>query len=235
MSDEENVSVEAEASEAVTQATETESAPQQRTESPEDRRKRNDQEYNWAEARRKLQDLERRAKEQDDLIERLKQPKSEDDEIDKLAEDDIVTKGHTKKLVAKMAREIANEVIQQREAATVEDRLAVKFNDYSDVVTRENIELLKQNEPELAMSLAHNPDPYAQGIAAYKLIKKMSAQPEPKSAEKKKALENSQKPVSVNAVTRQSAIGNAHMFENGLTPELKASLLKEMREAAKGA
>ncbi len=52
--------------------------------------------------------------------------------------------------------------------------------------------------------------------------------------EKQKAIANSQKPVSVNAVTKSSAIGNAHMFENGLTPELKKSLWDEMERARKG-
>jgi hypothetical protein len=51
---------------------------------------------------------------------------------------------------------------------------------------------------------------------------------------KQRALANSQKPVSVNAVTKNSAIGNAHMFENGLTKELKKSLYDEMKNAMKG-
>ena len=137
-----------------------------------------------------------------------------------------------------MAEEIAQRVIQQRENATVEERLSLKFHDFHQVVSRENIELLKETEPELARSLSHNTDPYDQGIAAYKLMKRLGIGTESVSKEpvreKQRAVANSQKPVSVNAVTKNSAIGNAHMFENGLTKELKKSLYDEMKNAMKG-
>jgi hypothetical protein len=235
MSEEENVSVEEQSSEAVAQAPETESVQEERKETAQERKQRNDAEYNWAETRRKMQEQERRIQEQSEMIQKLQPQKTEDDDLERLADDDIVTKGQVKKLATKMAREIAQEIIRQREAATVDERLANKFTDYSEIVTKENIELLKQNEPELALSLAHNPDPYAQGVAVYKILKRINGDQVPmKNVEKKKALENSQKPVSVNAATKTSAIGNAHLFENGLTPELKAQLWKEMQQASKG-
>lgn len=204
-------------------------------------KKSDDQDRNWKEARRKMQDLERRAKEQDELIQRLTNPQAtkEDDDLDKLGDEDIVTKAQARKLASKMAEEIANRVIKQREHSTVDERLNLKYSDFSQVVTKENIELLKETEPELAESLSYNPDPYKQGVAVYKLLKKAGLdgqQVDPNLArEKAKAAKNGEKPVSVNAVTKQSAIGNAHLFENGLTKELKASLLQEMREAAKRA
>lgn len=204
-------------------------------------KKSEDQDRNWKETRRKMQELERRAKDQDEIIAQLKAPPRaihEVDELDKLGDEDIVTKGQAKKLAAKMAEEIAQRVIQQRENSTVEERLNIKFQDFNQVVTRENIELLKETEPELAMSLSHNTDPYSQGIAAYKLLKRLGIGEEEVSKEpvreKQKAIANSQKPLSVNAVTKTSAIGNAHMFENGLTDELKKSLRKEMAQAIKG-
>ena len=199
-----------------------------------------DQDRNWKEARRVQEEQKRRIREQEELIQRLQGPKpaQNDDDLDKLGDEDIVTKGQAKKLAAKMAEEIAQRVIQQRENSTVEERLNTKFQDFNQVVTTENIELLKETEPELAMSLAHNTDPYSQGIAAYKLLKRLGIGAEEVSKEpvreKQKAIANSQKPLSVNAVTKTSAIGNAHMFENGLTEELKKSLRKEMAQAMKG-
>lgn len=203
-------------------------------------RKRNDAEYNWSEARRKMEQLERKSREQEEMIARLQQPKEEtDDELNNLAEDDILTVSQARKLATKMAKQVANEAIRQREALTVDDRLRSKFSDYDQVVTTENIELLKQNDPELALSLQRlSDDPYAQSIAAYKLLKNTGYGAPVKSAaptlEKKKALENSQKPLSVNTVTKQSAIGNAHAFENGLTPDLKKQLWADMQKAMKG-
>ena len=203
-------------------------------------RKRNDAEYNWNEARRKMEQLERKSREQEEMIARLQQPKEEaDDELNNLAEDDILTVSQARKLATKMAKQVANEAIRQREALTVDDRLRSKFSDYDQVVTTENIELLKQNDPELALSLQRlSDDPYAQSIAAYKLLKNTGYGAPTKIAaptlEKKKALENSQKPLSVNTVTKQSAIGNAHAFENGLTPDLKKQLWADMQKAMKG-
>jgi hypothetical protein len=203
-------------------------------------KKSEDQDRNWKEARRKMQELERKSKEQEEVIQKLQAPKASpvEDDLDKLGDEDIVTKGQAKRLATKMAEEIAQRLIQQRENATVEERLNLKFQDFNQVVTRENIELLKETEPELAMSLSHNTDQYSQGIAAYKLLKRLGIGAEEMSKEpvkeKERALKNSQKPLSVNSVTKSSAIGNAHLFENGLTPELKKSLWEEMERARKG-
>ena len=237
MSEEENISVE-EQSGAVAEATEPETVQQEREESAAERKKRNDQEYNWAEARRKMQELDRQNEEMKKQLTQMQQPKSnEEDELDKIADDDIVTKGQVKKLNQKQAKLIAEEAIKAYVASTVDERLQAKFSDFADVVTKENIELLRQQEPELAMSLYHNPDPFGQGVAAYKLLKKVGIGEESvaNKLDRERAIKNSQKPVSVNAVTKSSALGEAHKFENGLTKELKGQLWAEMKQAMKGA
>lgn len=234
MSAEVNVDVEDASLEANVQANETEAHNDVSKEAKEsEQRKRNDAEFNWAEMRRQSErDRQELANLKAELNQLKKAPQHEEDELATLAKDDILTVGQAEKLYEKRARKIAEDVIRQREAATFDDRIQLKFPDYKDVVTVDSIELLKQNEPELALSLSHMPDPYSQAVAAYKLLKKLTPAPS-SSPEKKKALENSQKPVSVNAVTKQSAIGNAHLFENGLTPELKSSLWKEMQQSMK--
>jgi hypothetical protein len=240
MSDEETQSVEEEVpQEASAQATESEQVAE-RQETAEERRKRNDQEYNWAEARRKMQELDRQNRDMAEQLQKMQQSKNpevdEEAELAKLGDEELVSVSQVKKLAASMAKKVANQVMKEREASTVDERLQSKYSDYADVVSKENIELLKQQEPELALSLWRlADDPYAQGVAAYKLLKKVGVNSDMPSPEKEKALKNSKKPLSVNAVTKQSAIGNAHIFENGLTPELKKSLLKEMQEAAKRA
>ena len=234
MTEEENVSVESQAQTDIAQAAESEPVVEKKVESQEEKRKRNDAEYNWAEARRKTQELERQNREMSDQLARLQQNKSpEVDELDALGEGDIVSKAQAKKLAEKMARQIVQESLKQQHAATAEERARLKFPDYDDVVTKENIELLKQRKPELALSLAHNPDPHAQAVAVYDALKMMGSVGDPKMAEKKKAAENLEKPRSVNAVTKQSAIGQAHLFENGLTPEVKKQIWKEMQQAMK--
>lgn len=227
----------AEDSQVAAQTAESNETQQNRLESEQERKRRNDVEYNWAEARRKMHEQDRQLKEANEYISRLKQvaePKPEEDELAKLGDDEIVTKRQAMKVAEKMATQIAERVIKQREAATVEERVKLRYNDYDEVVSAENIEILKQQQPELAMSLANTPDPYAQAVAVYNAVKMIGASVGQRSVkEKDKALQNTQKPLSVNAVTKQSAIGNAHLFENGLTPELKKQLQKEMAEAVK--
>lgn len=238
MSEEEVESVTAENAEAVAQATESEQVPE-KAESAQEKKRRNDVEYNWAESRRKMEDLQRQNREMQDQLTKLQPPKADslaDDDLDKIGDEDIVTKGQVKKMAEKMARQISQEVIQQRENATIDERLQNKYPDFAEVVTRDNVDLLKQTDPELAASLTYISDPFTQAVAAYKLLKKSGIGEEMKPLkEKQKAVANSQKPVSVNAVTKQSAIGNAHLFENGLTPELKKQLREEMRQAIKSA
>lgn len=237
MSEEENTSVE-ENLEAAAPAPESTEHNDVSSEAQEaEQKRRNDAEYNWAEMRRQMREKDQQI---DDLrtqfseISKRQTNVQEEDELAKLAEDDIVTVAQAKKLAQQLARNVAEDVIKQREAATVEERVQLKFPDYADTVTKENIELLKKTEPELAQSLYHMPDPYSQAVAAYKLLKKIAAKNEAlPSVEKKKAAENSQKPLSVNAVTNNSAIGNAHLFENGLTKELKQQLNEEMKQAIK--
>lgn len=239
MSEEETKSVEELVPAAAAPATESESEHNERPDKAKEaeQRKRNDVEHNWAESRRKMQELEKQNRDMQEQISRISpKPAPEEDDLSKLAEDDILTVAQARKLATKMARSVAEEVVKQREAATVEERVQLKYPDFADVVSKENIELLKQTEPELAMSLYHIPDAHAQAVAAYKLIKKVGlSKPEVNTVEKKKATENSQKPMSVQAVAKTSAIGNAHLFENGLTPELKKQLWSEMQQASKQA
>ena len=200
-----------------------------------------DQEYNWREARRQIEELRRKSDEQERYIASMQNQQddsSEDDDLAKLADDDIVTAKQARQLAANMARQVAEDAIRQREASTADDRLRAKFPDYDSVVTRDNIDLLKQQDPELASSLyALSSDPYTQAVAAYKMLKRTGigdmARNQPQKA---RAIENSKKPVSVQSVTRSSAIGNAKAFENGLmtmTPEYAAQLRKDMNEAIK--
>jgi len=197
-----------------------------------------DQEYNWNETRRKMRELERRAEEQDNLIQKLqsnREPSPPEEDLSKLSDDDIVTVRQAKNLARHTARQVAEETIRERDAATVDDRVKARYPDFEDVVTRDSIELLKQQDPELAQSLyALAQDPYAQAIAAYKMLKRQGiGEMAIQHPSKARAIENAKKPVSVQAVGKSSAIGNVSKFDNGLTQEVKDALYKEMQECAR--
>lgn len=239
MSEEENKGVEEITSEAVAQPDESTDAQESTQETPEQRRQRNDAEYNWAEMRRHMREKEREIEElkhQFSSIQKKAQPE-EEDELAKLADEDIVSVAQARKLAAKFARQAAEAVLKEREASTVDERLQSKYPDFMSTVTKENIELLKETKPQLAKSLLKfADDPFQQSELAYEYIKTFVPQrDESMNKDKKKALENSKKPVSVQSVGKTSAIGQVHQFENGLTPELKAQLYKEMQQIRKGA
>lgn len=226
MNAEETESVEqavAQAPEAEAQEAQVEAAQQ---------RKRNDLEYNWAEARRGLAERDKEIKELKAQMQALMQPKEEVN----ISDDDLLTAKDGRKVFRQEADRIVQEALKKYEASTIEERLVAKYPDFNEVVSPKNIEYLKETEPELALSIAYlKDDPKAQSIAAYKLLKKLGVGNDNTSPEKEKALKNAQKPLSVNAVSKQSAIGNAHLFENGLTTELKSQLWKEMQDCMKRA
>lgn len=234
MSEEENQVVEQEAVQAVDQATESPNAGKQ-IESADGSKKRNNAEYNWAEANRLIREQQRQIKEREEELAKLKQREAipQEEEVN-LNDDDIPTYAHVKKTWSKREKNLEEKIRKEVKAELAQATLKLQYPDYDDVVTQEKIEELKTRNPELALSLSHNPDPYAQAIAAYKLIKMIEANETPKSSvEKEKALKNSQKPLSVNAVPKASAVGNIGMFENGLTPDLKKQLWTEMKQAMK--
>lgn len=239
MSEEENKSVEAEASTAVAQPDESTDSQEQAQETQEQRRVRNDAEYNWAEMRRQMREKDREIEELRTQFTSIskKQPEAQEDDLARLAEDDILTVAQAKKLATKLARDTATALLKERDASTVDERIQQKYPDFKSTVTRENIELLKELKPRLAESLLKfADDPYQQSELAYEYVKAYVPQKETgMSKEKQKALENTKKPVSVQSVGKQSPIGQVHQFENGLTPELKNQLWKEMQEIRKGA
>lgn len=236
MSEEENKGVEAEASEAVAQPDESNDAQNEAQETPEQRRQRNDAEYNWAEMRRHMREKEREIAELKDQFSSIKQKQLPPDEEDYgFKDDDLIEGKHLKSLKSEIKQ--LRQELKQKEVSTIDERLQIKYPDFMSTVTKENIELLKETKPQLAKSLLKfADDPYQQSELAYEYIKTFVPQrDESMNKDKKKALENAKKPISVQSVGKTSAIGQVHQFENGLTPELKSQLYKEMQQIRKGA
>jgi len=225
--------------------------------------KRKDAEYNFAELRkqreedkRRADELERRLEEErrrnSEFLELLKQSKSAqtkeerdilEEELSKLQQDDLTTVANTEKLFAKHSKPTKKKIDEMEaklaalEAKLEEQRIRSKFPDLDEVVTKENIEILTKEEPELAQTLSNMRLGSSEQVSlAYKYIKKF-VQPTLKqddSIEKKKAIENSKKPLSVQAASKQSALGNVAAFENGLSKELREQMYREMKQAQKG-
>lgn len=219
--------------------------------------KKKDAEYNFAELRRQREEDKRRADEAErrfiesekrnrELLQLFTEKSTaknaahrdpEDDEIDRLAQDDLPTVKHVDKKISKKTQ-VLQQQVEGLKSQIEEMKFHSKYQDFNEVVTDENIRLLKEKEPEIAKALSSLPNgSYDQAVAAYKYIKmafpKQQIQQED-PIEKKKALENMKKPMSVNSIPKGSAISNAFRWEREApSQELKNNVWKEMQEAMK--
>jgi len=122
---------------------------------------------------------------------------------------------------------------QQMEASSVETRIKAQYADFDKIVSSDNISLLNTMEPELANSIASNPDMYSKAVAAYKAIKKLALPKDEYTEEKDRILRNTAKPRPSNSTASQSSdspLTKANAFGKGLTEEQKRAYWKEMQE-----
>lgn len=184
-------------------------------------------ERNWKALRDSKRQLESEVEELRQQMQRLSSPKEEAEP--ELGDDDLVEYRQLKKL----KKEITDH-LQQSKAQTDADRLKSKFPDIEEVVSRENLEKLKQTEPELYASVVSAPDFYSRGVSAYKTLTAMGiVKKNNYDQEKEQVQRNHGKPRSVQAVKGQGALADANAFANGLTPALRKQLYEEMVEAQK--
>ncbi len=148
---------------------------------------------------------------------------------EELGSEDLAEGRHLKKLEEKIEK-----LMLKKEMEAVPDKLKAKFSDFNQVVTKENLEKLKETEPELYSTIRSGPDFFATGVAAYKTLKSLGYAQDQVSMTKQKdhVQANHNKPLSAQAIKGQGALHEANAFANGLTPELKTQLQKEMAEAA---
>lgn len=170
-----------------------------------------------------------------------KQPEVvEDDNFNVDIADNDLVEGKQYKKVASKINKLEKQLQQyenQNKVSSAEARLRSQYPDLDSVVSRENVERLREMYPEIARSLASTPDIYDQGAAAYKIIKNLGIH-------KESALEfdhirtaaNTKKPRPLASVSPQqgdSPLSRANAFANGLTDDVKTQLRKEMYAARK--
>jgi len=112
-----------------------------------------------------------------------------------------------KKIDAALAQERKkqDQLIREREALELPQRLAQTYVDFKDVCNQENLDYLEYHHPEIAAAFEAMPDGFNKWSNVYKAIKKLT--PNPKSnVDQKKAEKNFSKPqsMSVGGVTQTS-------------------------------
>jgi len=196
---------------------------------------------------RKLREARERAeRERDEALKMIRQmeerqreatqPEPEED-MGFGSDEELAEIRHLKK-IAKRQKELEKELSEYKKQAThmtAEARLKATYKDLDKVLTDENISELSKTDPDLMASIQYNPDTYSKYSAAYKAIKRLGIYKEDKyEKERAKAQENIKKPRPLSSVSPQqgdSPLSKANAFANGLTQELKDSLVKEMQEA----
>ena len=179
------------------------------------------------------------------------QPKqqAEPEEIDDFdLEDDALVEG---KSMRKMHNEIKSlkkqlnqthrqSIEEQKRIAqsVLETNVKATMPDFDSVCSQDNIETFKTLYPDMASSIAANPDPYSQARAAYSLFKQLGVYKTPElENDRLRAIKNSNKPrplASVNPQQGDSPLSKANAFANApLTEDLKKNYYREMQEAIK--
>lgn len=198
--------------------------------------KEDPQEKNWRAARMRYEELRHQNQLLQQELEFVRKQQSQVSSKDEPDEEEYLTDSE-KKLNQKIkSLESKLEKTLSKEQDFTIDRLRSKFTDFDEVLSLENVNFLKENNPALAKAIySLKDDPYEQGLAAYEALKNTSWYKQKQLMEEKTKIEqNSKKPMSVQAVRKQGALSEANRFANGLTPELRKSLQQEMAQARKG-
>ena len=196
--------------------------------------KKGSSEYNFRELRSQLESQKRVVDEQQHRIRELEygsaKPESPTDDIDldKLDGDDFLTVKQAKQMALRQAEEL----LKKRDFDQLEDRVRMKFKDYDDVVSEENVKKLVEDDNDLADTLRNSPNPYT---VAYKLIKKSHFFKESEDGKKYKdetnsLKKNAQKPGSSNSVSAKP-LAQASAYANRGAQDMN-ELYREMTEYA---
>jgi len=208
-----------------------------------------DKDENIRRMRESMEHLQRQNQELQATLNAMSRPKQQApqepvDEVAALAEDDFVNVGQMKKYAQNVTKEAVRQALKEQRGASSEERFRAQNPDYDQVVTKENLETLFNDVPELKPTLVKLYDMALKGedvdpvAVSYKLIKKFNTNLGETSMNKKtsevdKLASNSNKPVSSNAI-KSSALTQAHKYGLRPTKEEAAKLYKETVEASKG-
>lgn len=192
-------------------------------------------EYNFRQMEQKNQDLEARLQQQEQLnkeivvaLNRGKPDSPQEEVLPELSPDDIPEWKHVKSYAEKIAEKKFRELTAQQERDKLPQLVKQRYTDFDEVVTKERIKKLEQEQPVLAKAFTLSEDPFTATYSYLKAIYTPQKHDPVALEEAEKILENANKPVSSNAIGAQGALKNATAFAK----KSKDQLYKEMMAAA---
>ena len=194
------------------------------------------QEKNWRAAREQIRFLKEQTEYWQKLAMQKEQPKQVEEEG---SDDDLIDNRRFKKGLQSYHEKTQSELAQLKQDLA-EAKIRAKYSDFDEVCSQDNINWLKENEPELAETLGMLAnDPSKQYATAYKLLSKTDYYMNKKrgvdtESVKLQASKNASKPLPSVAARKQGALGDAQKFADGkLTPEMAKQLREEMFRCAR--
>ena len=171
---------------------------------------------------RRLQETERRARD----LELKLAPKTEENQ---LGDDDFADVKYVKR-----SRQEQDDRMRSLEQQVIEYAIKAECPDFYSIVTKENVETLVKEYPELAAVVNNTQDYKAKAVSTYTLIKKFGLHTI--KTESDKIQKNALKPKVSNSIAKSdSDLTNAHVFEQGLEDAEKAARYKAMKKYANNA
>ncbi len=185
---------------------------------------------------------ERTARERDDAIRRLqeyearngnRQAAADEEEDDLSIDADSLVEGKHLKTVNKKIKQLEKS-LQQATTTAIETSLRAKYSDFDEIVSQDNVKLLRDLYPEIASVISSSPDLYSKSVAAYNFIKdKGLGVHKSYDQDREMAQRNASKPRPLISTKNSSPLSRANEFANGpLTQEYKENLYKQMLENA---
>jgi hypothetical protein len=164
----------------------------------------------------------------------------EDDGFD--ISDDAYVEGHqVKKYLKKLNQKVTQaarrfeEETQRNAMNYAESSLRNQFNDFEQVVTKENLEKLSRTKAPLFRSIMSNQDIYDRGYSAYEAIKNLGILDNSYEQVDRKLEENRQRPrsaASAPAQTAETPLSRVGDYDRRvLTEERKAQIRRQVEEA----
>lgn len=203
---------------------------------------RNDR--NWRALRQSKEDLERKTRMQEDLIQRILSQQShpqpvnqsiEEDIIQELAKEEYVPGEKVAKGFKKLKEEFRRELDEVKKTYASQhqnqlfNELKREYPDFEDVVNSETLNQLETSNPRLAKFIADSKDPYAIAVQSYEYIKAKGLAS--KEAPSKRARETEAK-IEQNKKTVQTPMDKRPMAQafsyDTLSEDQKKALQREM-------
>lgn len=142
---------------------------------------------NFKNMRRKHNELERKLKEKDEMLDKvlqmqLNQTSNQQKVIEEPEEPDeeFIPKGKVKKVarqqvapLEKRLEELETRLEQQKQTQFF-DKLKRQYSDFDEIVNADTLALLEEQDPELAQTIVDLKDPYKIGLQSYKFIKALN-------------------------------------------------------------